>query len=157
MVGGAQVRRLGTWLPDRHLLMVEVLDREGYRLSEVASRALREYGGLEIPPANENGPNFTNDEPLTVDPTLGSGFYALAEKLANELGDDWYPFGEWLSYSSVFVSTSGWLVATGLGWIWEFGKSVEESIEFAIMAHRPLRCLKVLTPGAEPWPPEEWS
>jgi hypothetical protein len=47
------------------------------------------------------------------------------------------------------------VVATGMGWRWELGKAVEEGVEFALMAHHPLRCLKVLTPGAKPWPPQE--
>jgi hypothetical protein len=146
------------WSSDRDFDIAEwvhELGAQGYRLSAVAERALRRYGGLEVGPINEQGPNFSNDEPLVVDPILaGSGHYALAEELSREIGEEWYPFGEWLSSSSVFVSRSGWVVATGLGWIWELGKSVEEAIEFALMADHPLRCLKVVTPGAKPWPPE---
>jgi len=134
---------------------VEELRPQGYRLTDVADVALRRYGGLELGPINQEGPNFSNDEPLNVDPILaGSGHYALAEELERELGGSWYPFGEWLSSSSVFVNQGGWTVATGLGWIWEVGSSVEDAIEFALMAHHPLRCLKVLTPGAKPWPSE---
>jgi hypothetical protein len=147
------------WTPDRDFdisAWVEELGSQGYRLNDVVERALRRYGGLEVGPLNVEGLNFSNDEPLNIDPILaGSGHYSLAEELARELGEDWYPFGEWLSSSSVFVSQSGWVVATGLGWIWELGRSVEEAIEFALMAHRPLRCLRVLAPGAKPWPPQE--
>ena len=133
----------------------EELRPQGYHLTKVVTAALRRYGGLELNPINTDGPNFSNDEPLNVDPILaGSGHYALAEELESELGGTWYPFGEWLSSSSVFVNENGWTVATGMGWIWEVGSSVEDAIEFALMAHHPLRCLRVLAPGAKPWPPE---
>lgn len=147
------------WTPDREFDIspwIDELGAQGYRISNVVARALRNYGGLEVGPINTEGPNFSNDEALNVDPILaGSGHRALAEELERELGGEWYPFGEWLSSSSVFVNSSGWTVATGMGWIWELGKSVEGAIEFALMANHPLRCLKVLTPGAKPWPPQE--
>lgn len=147
------------WTPERAIdisAWTDELGSQGYRLSEVVSAALRSFGELSIGPINTQGPNFTNDEPLNVDPILaGSGHYALAEELERELAGSWYPFGEWLSYSSIFVNSSGWTVATGMGWIWELGTSIEDAIEFALMAHHPLRCLSVLTPGAKPWPPQE--
>lgn len=146
------------WGPDRAIdisAWVEELGPQGYHLSDVAARSLRSFGGLELGPINTEGANFSNDEPLNIDPILaGSGHFALAEELSRELGDVWYPFGEWLSSSSVFISASGHVVATGLGWIWALGEFVEDAIEFALMANRPLRCLRVLTPGAKPWPPD---
>jgi hypothetical protein len=145
------------WTPAREVDIsswLAELGAQGYRVSEVAAAALRSFGGITAGPVNTEGPNFTNDEPLSVDPILaGSGHRALAEELERELGGNWFPLGEWLSSSSVFVNDAGWTVATGLGWIWELGHSVHEAIEFALMADRPLRCLKVLTPGAKPWPP----
>ncbi|WP_290054213.1 hypothetical protein, partial [Amycolatopsis solani] len=83
----------------------------------------------------------------------GSGHHELARELVAELGGEWYPLGEWLSSSSVFVEASGRVVATGLGWIWELGESVGEAVVFALTAHRPLKCLRVVAPGARPWPP----
>ncbi|MFI5733905.1 SUKH-3 domain-containing protein [Kribbella sp. NPDC051587] len=145
------------WRQDRSIdisAWVAELDAQGYRVSEVAAQALSSFGGLSVGPAVIEGPNFSNDEPLTVDPVLaGSGHRALAEELERELGGNWYPFGEWLSYSSVFVRDEGWVVATGVGWIWELGRGVDDAIEFAVMASHPLECLKVLAPGAKPWPP----
>ncbi|GAA4201813.1 SUKH-3 domain-containing protein [Actinocatenispora rupis] len=133
---------------------VAELGAQGYRISDIAAEALAAFGGISAGPINVSGPNFENDEPLTIDPVLaGSGHIVLARELERELGGNWYPFGEWLSYSSVFVRDDGWVVATGLGWIWELGKSVEEAINFALTAKHPLKCLKVLTPGARPWPP----
>lgn len=147
------------WMPDRAVdisAWVDELGAQGYRINDLVASALRSFGGLEIGPINTEGPNFSNDEPLNIDPILaGSGHYELAEELEHELGGAWYPFGEWLSYSSVFVSQNGWTVATGMGWIWELGASVEDAIEFALMAHHPLRCLKTLSPGAKPWPPQD--
>ncbi|QKV78095.1 SUKH-3 domain-containing protein [Amycolatopsis sp. Hca4] len=130
------------------------LAAEGYRLRPVAAGALRSFGGLQLPPVNRAGPNFANDEPLTVDPiAAGAGHHELARELASELGGNWYPLGEWLSSASVFVEDSGRVVATGLGWLWELGESVEEAIVFALTAHRPLTSLRVVAPGAPPWPP----
>ena len=153
-----QVLNAAGWTPDRKINIsawVEELGPQGYNLSDVAAQSLRSFGGLELGPINMEGPNFGNDESLNIDPILaGSGHFALAEELSRELGDEWYPFGEWLSSSSVFIGASGHVVATGLGWIWELGTSIEDAIELAVMANRPLRCLKVLTPGAKPWPPE---
>ncbi|MGW4061189.1 SUKH-3 domain-containing protein [Amycolatopsis sp. NPDC004747] len=145
------------WHPDRSVdisAWEAELAAEGYRLRPIAAAALRSFGGLSLPPVHRAGPDFTNDEPLTVDPVLaGSGHRELARELASELGGNWYPLGEWLSSSSVFVEDSGRVVATGLGWLWELGESVDEAVVFALTAHRPLTCLRVVAPGAPPWPP----
>src|SRR5262245_43905958 len=152
----AELRAAG-WSPDRAYDVsqwVAELGGEGYRLTGVAEAALVAYGGLELNPINSTGSNFGNHEPFTFDPVLaGFGHYVLADELERELGGSWYPLGEWLSGASVFVDANGWTVATGLGWVWELGASVEDAIEFALMAHRPLICLRVLSPGVEPWPP----
>jgi len=113
------------------------------------------FGGLSVAPVNEVGPNFVNGEPLTFDPIdVGSGQYVMAEELHDNLGGNWYPLGEWMSSASVLVDDHGWTVATGLGWVWELGKTVEEAIDLALLANRPLVCLKVLNAGSKPWPPE---
>ncbi|MEV6830351.1 SUKH-3 domain-containing protein [Amycolatopsis sp. NPDC051102] len=145
------------WRPDRRVdtsAWEAELAAEGYRLRPAAAVALRSFGGLTLPLLNRSGPNFANDEPLTVDPiAAGAGHHELARELASELGGNWYPLGEWLSSSSVFVEDSGRVVATGLGWLWELGESVSAAVVFAMTAHRPLTCLRVLAPGASPWPP----
>jgi hypothetical protein len=144
------------WTPDRSVPVadwVAELDGQGYRTSSIALEVLGAFGGLSMGPVNTAGPNFENDEPLTIDPiAAGSGHRVLAVELETALGGNWYPIGEWLSVSSVFVDDDGWVVATGLGWIWELGLSVEDAIEFALMANHPLKCLKVLSVGADPWP-----
>ncbi|MFI9384813.1 SUKH-3 domain-containing protein [Kutzneria sp. NPDC052558] len=144
------------WSADRQIDIdgwVSELAAQGYEIDVVVDRALRSFGGILVEPVNVTGPNFSNDEPLNVDPILaGSGHFELARQLTAELGGNWFPFGEWLSYSSLFVENSGWTVATGMDWIWDVGPSVEEAIEFALMAHRPLTCLETLTPGVKPWP-----
>lgn len=148
--------RQAGWRPDRSVdtaHWIDVLEREGYQANEAATAALGSFGGLVIEPVNTEGPNFRNVEPLDVDPILaGSGHRVLADELTGALGGQWFPFAEWLSSSSVFVRGDGWVVATGLGWIWELGRGVPDAIEFAVTAHRPLRCLAVLAPGAQPWP-----
>jgi len=145
------------WTPGRTWdisAWVEELGSQGYKLSDVAEAALKSYGNLELRPLNTAGPNFHNDDPLSFDPILaGSGHYPLAEELSRELKGSWYPLGEWISNASVFVNESGWVVATGLGWIWELGSSVDDALDFALRAHRPLMCLKVLDPSGKPWPP----
>lgn len=151
----AELLRAG-WSPGRTIdisAWVSELDDQGYKLSDVADEALKTYGGLEAGPVEIAGPNFSNDEPIIIDPILaGSGHRSLAIELSSELGGNWYPFGEWLSSASVFIRDDGYVAATGLGWIWEMGESAEEAIEFALMANHPLKCLRVLTPGEKPWP-----
>ncbi|WP_166664485.1 SUKH-3 domain-containing protein [Actinophytocola oryzae] len=151
----AELKAAG-WSPERRYDVSQwtaALSDEGYRESAVATAALVSYGGLELNPTNSEGPNFGNYEPLIFDPILaGSGHYALAEELQRELGGSWYPLGEWITSASVFVDTNGWTVATGMDWIWELGASVEDAIEFALAAHRPLICLRVLNPNSDPWP-----
>ncbi|MFY1694625.1 MULTISPECIES: SUKH-3 domain-containing protein [unclassified Solwaraspora] len=134
---------------------IELLAAQGYHINEPARSTLQAFGGLSVEPVNEVGPNFENGEPLNFEPIdAGFGHHLLAEELHEALGGNWYPLGEWISSSSVFVDDRGWTVATGLGWIWELGKTVEEAINLALLANRPLICLKVLTPGAKPWPPD---
>lgn len=144
------------WTPDRSVPVAEwiaELDGQGYQVSAIAAEVLEVFGGLSLGPVNAIGPNFGNDEPLTIDPiSAGSGHRALALELEAAIGGNWYPIGEWLSFSSVFIEDDGWVVATGLGWIWELGRSIEDAIEFALMANHPLKCLKVLTEGVDPWP-----
>lgn len=143
------------WTPEREIDIsswMRELSQQGYQCNSAVAVALRSFGGLCLEPVNREGPNFSNDEPLNVDPILaGSGHLALADELRREIGGDWFPFAEWLSYSSVFVERSGWVVATGLGLIWELGSSVNDAVEFALLAHRPLRCIKVLD-GGKPYP-----
>jgi hypothetical protein len=134
--------------------LIDVLASQGYQINEPALQVLRAFGGLSVEPVNEIGPNFENGEPLRFDPIdAGFGHRLLAEELHEALGGNWYPIGEWISSSSVFADNDGWTVATGLGWIWELGKTTEEAIDLALLANRPLICLKVLSPGAKPWPP----
>jgi hypothetical protein len=149
--------RAAGWDENRNLDIsdwVDLLAAQGYEINEPARRVLGAFGGLLVIPVNEVGPNFENGEPLNFDPIdAGFGHHLLAEELHDALSGNWYPIGEWLSFSSVFVNDAGWTVATGLGWIWELGRTVEEAIDLALLAHLPLVCLKVLAPGAEPWPP----
>ncbi|WP_329076590.1 SUKH-3 domain-containing protein [Streptomyces niveus] len=113
---------------------------------------LAAVGGLSIDPTNRVGPNFHNDEPFNLDPlAAGSGQRALAVEVETVLGGDYFPIGEWLSYSSVFLESRGRVVAAGMGWMWELGPTFEESLELAVCANRPLVCLHS-DPGLEPWP-----
>jgi hypothetical protein len=131
---------------------VEPLEREGYRAHALAVDILSALGGLSVEPVNHAGPNFTNDEPYNFDPlAAGSGQRALAVEIETVLGGQYFPIGEWLSYSSVFVESKGRVVAAGMGWFWELGLTFEESLELAICADRPLLCL-YSDPGVAPWP-----
>ena len=133
---------------------VKPLESEGYRVHSLAQEVLTEMGGLSVEPTNRVGPNFTNDEPCNFDPfAAGSGQRALAMEVESVLGGQYFPIGEWLSYSSVFIEAGGRVVAAGMGWIWELGSTFEESLELAVCAARPLRCLHS-DPGLDPWPPD---
>ncbi|MEV0148425.1 MULTISPECIES: SUKH-3 domain-containing protein [unclassified Nonomuraea] len=126
---------------------------EGYRVTALAEEVLSSFGGLTVEQINIYGPNFSNDEPFNFDPlSAGSGQREVAEEIENILGGSYFPIGEWLSHSSVFIESSGRMVASGLGWIWELGGTFEAGLELAIRAHRPLICL-YSDPGLDPWPP----
>ncbi|MGP3960717.1 SUKH-3 domain-containing protein [Nonomuraea sp. 3N208] len=150
----AAIRASGWW-PERRVDVsrwAASLAREGYNASALAREVLSSLGGLVIEPVNSSGPNFSNDEPFNFDPLLaGSGQRELSQEIENILGGSYFPIGEWLSYSSVFIEVRGRVVAAGMGWIWELGKSFEEGLELAIRAHRPLVCLHS-DPGLDPWP-----
>ncbi|WP_405660391.1 SUKH-3 domain-containing protein [Streptomyces sp. RK9] len=136
--------------PDR---WVEPLEREGYRVHPLAEEVLAVVGGLSVEPVNRVGPNFSNDEPYNFDPLeAGAGQRDLAVEVEGVLGGDYFPIGEWLSHSSVFLEAGGRVVAAGMGWIWELGATFEESLELAVCAKRPLVCL-YSDPGLDPWPP----
>ncbi|MFF5219559.1 SUKH-3 domain-containing protein [Micromonospora sp. NPDC000442] len=131
---------------------VEPLEREGYQVHPLATAVLSALGGLSVEPINKVGPNFANDEPYNFDPlAAGSGQRALALEVEAVLGGQYFPIGEWLSYSSVFLESGGRVVAAGMGWFWEVGPSFEESLELAVCANRPLLCL-YSDPGVIPWP-----
>ncbi|WP_432164310.1 SUKH-3 domain-containing protein [Streptomyces tendae] len=128
------------------------LESEGYRSHPLAEEILAAVGGLSIEPVNRVGPNFSNDEPYNFDPiAAGSGQRDLAAEVESVLGGVYFPIGEWLSYSSVFVEAGGRMVAAGMGWIWELGSTFEDSLELAVCANRPLACLHS-DPGLDPWP-----
>ncbi len=132
---------------------VDPLEREGYRAHPLAREVLAALGGLSVDPINQAGPNFTHDEPYNFDPlAAGSGQREFAMEVEAVLGGHYFPIGEWLSCSSVFIESEGRVVAAGMGWIWELGSTFEESLELAICANRPLICLHS-DPGLDPWPP----
>lgn len=107
---------------------------------------------MVIEPINQSGPNFSNDEPFNFDPiSAGAGQRGLALEIEETLGGRYFPIGEWLSYSSVFVEVSGKVVAAGLGWIWGMGSTFEDALDLAICADHPLVCLHS-DPGLDPWP-----
>jgi hypothetical protein len=124
----------------------------GYVLHGAGDAALREFGGLCVEPSSVKGPNFSNDEPFMIDPTLvGSGFQG---ELGEAIGGGWWPIGEWLSNASVLMRQDGLVVAAGFSWVWKLGDSMDDAIEFAVRAHRPLECLAVVDEGVDPWPPK---
>ncbi|WP_157432784.1 MULTISPECIES: SUKH-3 domain-containing protein [unclassified Actinoplanes] len=131
---------------------VEQLKLDGFDAHGLALEVLRSFGGLSIAPVREDGPNFSNDDPLNFDPAAGGfGQRSLASEVESILGGNFYPIGEWLSHSSVFVESGGMVVATGMGWIWGLGDTFEDALQLAVCANRPLRCLYT-SPGLEPWP-----
>lgn len=143
------------WVPGRRVDIgpwVTSLEGEGYSVSPIAVEVLSALGGLVVEPTDSTGPDFSNDEPFAFDPVAaGSGQFELAQEIEEVLGGGYFPIGEWLSCSSVFLEAEGRMVAAGMGWIWELGKTFEEGLELAVRAHRPLICLYA-DPGLDPWP-----
>ncbi|MCC3761735.1 SUKH-3 domain-containing protein [Glycomyces sp. TRM65418] len=143
------------WAPGRAVdisTWVEEFQGQGYIMHPSGCAALKEFGGLSIDPLFKEGPNYSNDEPLELDPTLtGVGFQ---DELEKALGGDWCPMGEWMSHSSVLIREDGLVVATGFSWVWKLGESIEDAIAFSVLGDRPLKCLAVVDPGVKPWPPE---
>lgn len=144
------------WSPDREVditYWVEYLELEGYGINPTARFFLESFGGLSISPLNREGPNFKNGEPLTIDPmACGSGHRYMAMEVEGVLGGSFYPVGEWLSYANTFIGDDGRIVSTGMGWVWGLGENLADSLELAIFANRPLKCL-YSDPGLESWPP----
>jgi hypothetical protein len=150
-----QALRDSGWSPQRKVdagPWLDSLRQEGYVPNSKAEEILTALGGLAIEPVNQSGPNFSNDEPFNFDPiSAGGGQRDLALEIERVLGGNYFPIGEWLSYSSVFVEDGGKVVAAGLGWIWGMGATFEDALGMAICADRPLVCLHS-DPGLEPWP-----
>ncbi|GAB3279733.1 hypothetical protein GCM10027589_06470 [Actinocorallia lasiicapitis] len=147
--------RSSGWSPERAIdtgPWISSLEAEGYRAHPLAVKILANMGGLVVDPLVAAGPNFNNDEPFNIDPiAAGSGQRQMALEVEEALGGSYFPIGEWMSYSSVFVEVGGRVIATGMGWIWELGNSFEEALELAISGSRPLICLHS-DPGLDPWP-----
>ncbi|MFJ9554352.1 SUKH-3 domain-containing protein [Nocardiopsis sp. NPDC101807] len=145
------------WSPNRDVdtsAWVQSLELEGYRIHLAAEEVLASMGGLVVPPVNPIGPNFENGDPLNFDPiAAGAAYREMALEIEEVLGGSYFPIGEWLSYSSVFMESGGRVVATGMGWIWGLGETFEEALRLAIFSDRPLVCLHT-GPGLSPWPPE---
>ncbi|MET3986989.1 hypothetical protein ABIC27_004886 [Streptomyces sp. PvR034] len=130
---------------------MEVFLQEGFLSNSRAEEVLSTLGGLTIESVNKSGPYFSNDEPFSFDPISAGNQRGLALEIEQVLGGRYFPIGEWLSYSSVFMESGGKVVAAGLGWIWAMGSSFEDALELAIYADRPLECLHTDS-GLDPWP-----
>lgn len=143
------------WYPERRVEVRPLIDSltvEGYPRNPLAEEILGTLEGLTVEPINLTGPNFIN-EPFSFDPiAAGTGHrWDLAAEVEEVLGGKYFPLGEWLSNSSVFIEAGGRVVATGLGWIWEVGSSFEEALQMVVRADRPLVCLHADS-GLDPWP-----
>ena len=132
--------------------VVPLLELQGYAANPAAVKFLESFLGLKVEPANTAGPNFSNDEPLLVDP-LGVGRRHHAESVAvgAEIGGSWFPVGWWLSYCHVFMNQNGAMAAYANRMIWSLGRTPHEGLDLMISANRPLVC--VYAPeGMPPWP-----
>ncbi|GLZ34943.1 hypothetical protein Lesp02_71300 [Lentzea sp. NBRC 105346] len=143
------------WYPGRTADIVGTLSRltkVGYRATPLAMELLTNVLDLRIDPLNEQGVNFVNSEPLLIDPIgVGSRHVDEAQRIGAVLGEELFPVGWWLSYSHVYLGSSGALVAYASGLVWRLGDTPRDGIEFAVRAHRRLECLYA-EEGVTPWP-----
>ncbi|GIF42560.1 SUKH-3 domain-containing protein [Actinoplanes xinjiangensis] len=146
------------WAPDRRVDVtpwVVPMEREGYRVHDLARDVLSSLGGLSVDPVKREGPNFVNDEPFNFDPFLAaSGQLEIVTRLEQLLGGSYSPLGEWTNYLSVYIESRGRVVMVGGGYIWELGRNLEEALRLALFAERRLVCLHS-EPEVEPWPDAE--
>jgi SUKH-3 immunity protein len=143
------------WRHDRHVEVGSVLaelDSCGYSSNSKFKELLESISGLKVQPVNEEGPNFVNGEPLTVDPVgVGVRHRRDVETIHDAIGGEWFPIGWWLSYSHVFLGSSGSMVALADGLIWGLGEGVLSGMRLMLLADRPLSCL-YCPDGRKAWP-----
>ncbi|WP_197024350.1 SUKH-3 domain-containing protein [Nocardiopsis sp. CNT312] len=124
----------------------------GYPGNRMALDLIRSLGGLSIGPAENSDAHFGNYEPLNVDPFAADAMgFSFFEEMSSLVGEACFPVGEWLSYSSVFITASGRMMAGGLGYVWYLGGTLEEGVQQAVMADRDLICIHS-DEGLSPWP-----
>lgn len=133
------------WTPDRKVEVADlfsVLEEDGFHPHPLAREVLESFGGLVVEPVNLVGPGFHNDEPLTFKPIDAAGHLSDLQDVEEALGGSYFPLGEWMTYSNVFLEAGGRMVATDGAVIWEMGDSFESGVEFALRAHHPLVVLR---------------
>jgi hypothetical protein len=129
------------WTPDREVdvaNLLSILDESGFRPHLLARVVLESFYGLIVEPVNRRGPGFPNGEPLTFDPLAAADHAAPVKELEKVLGGHYFPLGEWLSHSNVYLEAGGRMVADDSGQIIELGKSFEEGVEYALLVFHPL-------------------
>lgn len=122
------------WFPGRQVDVEKwsALEDGGYVFHDMAREILAGIDDLTITPVRETGPNFVNDDPFVVDPAEGWGSRGIAEDIEDQFGGQYFPLGAWLSYSTVFVESSGRVVVAGFGPIWELGTTFEDALDLLV-------------------------
>lgn len=118
------------WTPDREVdvaNLLSVLEESGFRPHPLAREVLESFRGLVVEPVNREGPGFPNGEPLTFDPLAAADHLSPLKELEEVLGGHYYPLGEWLSCSNVYLEAGGRMVADDSGQIIELGAAVRGS------------------------------
>jgi len=135
-------------------VVAELVD-DGFTPNSFAIGALKALLGLRIEPLNTSGPNFQNTEPLLVDPLgVGKRHRLEAVEVEKVVGETVFPFGWWLSYSYVYMTSSGKVVAFSSGLVWLLGETPEQGLDLAVRAQVPLTCIGARE-GQRPWPSAE--
>jgi hypothetical protein len=144
----AEVQRVlqsAGWTRERKVDVVNllsVLEESGFHPHPLAREVLESFGGLVVDPVNRVGPDFRNDEPFTFKPIDAAGHLSDLQDVEEALGGRYFPLGEWMTYSNVFLEAGGRMVASDGVAIWELGGSFESGLEFALRAHHPLVVLR---------------
>jgi hypothetical protein len=121
------------WTPGRAVDVTEwslSFGRMGYEVSEPAEALLRSLGGLVVdcdwPERHADAPQITLD--LTDPVDAGEGYQHRLAPHELRLGQTFCPIGLWADDCSVFVGSSGAVIALAPSKVWGMGEDLQTGL-----------------------------